>query len=321
MCFFAKTLNLPEKVAKEELAKARNFCREDLSDSDDSAWFGEIDDSSDISVSLDSRATSSTAGSKLDSNLRSPLPETQPSLNHKAPKKRKLEQADAGDDQARQTIMKFRKTRHAQKAKAQGSEASDRDQVMPVTQASTSSAKKPNLMMENEVSKPRKKRKRNKKVAKAQRRDEVIKQADLGFPTKTQDSPSNTRPTGREEKLNIDPSRSNETIEPRPENTSDKPVELSRDEGTVRSDQELRVNGVQQPPGMNEILKLQRKNAKKARRRGVREVNSVKIKHEAKPPVSQLSPDEKDPQAVTILRTEQDLHTPQDFHSPMIQCV
>ena len=116
MFVFAESLNLPEKVAKEEISKARKFCREDCSNSDDPAWFDEIDDSN-ISVSLGSRATSPIkpdttesqpshleslsidgehqsgklapgfSDSKVDSNLPSQLRESQTSPNKKASKK------------------------------------------------------------------------------------------------------------------------------------------------------------------------------------------------------------------------------------------
>lgn len=349
--FFAETLNLSEKVAKKELSKARKFCRENLSNSDDSAWFGEIDGSSEISVSLGSRpdgptkinSTNATPSllqslpidgerqpgkmplgfseSELDSKLRPRRPGSQTFSNDKASKKRKLEQADAGDHEPKQKTVKCDKTRRAKKAKLQVSEAGDRDQVQTITQASTFPAKRPAPMVESEVARPRKKRKRRKKAAKAQCSDEVISQPDLEVSKKVEDFPNNISTASREEPVNTYPPKSSETIEPGLENSSEAPAEFLNDEEATRSSQELRLDGAKQSLETNEILKLQPKEAKEARRRATPEGNSVREECDAKPPEFRSSPDGQDLQAKTTSQAEQDLHSPQDFHSPMIQSV
>ena len=351
VCFFAKSLNLPEKIAKEELSKARKFCREDLSNSDDSAWFDEIDDSSDISASFDSRAkilttiisTEAEPGflqslpargehrfgrphlgiddGNLDLSSQSPLPGTRISSNNKSSKKRKREKADADDYGAKQKFTKHGMTRHAKKAQLQTSEASDCDQAIEPLQGSTSSAKNPDPTIQNEVIKPTKKCKRRKKGVKAQHPEGEINQTDLDVSIRTENSQDHIPTADREEHRTIDPLRSSEMVEPETQNPSDSPVEFSNDKRAVHSSRELQLNGTQQSPERNEIFKLRRKEAKKARRRAAREVNSVQEECQDEPPEPKLSSDEKDLPAVTLSQTEQDPHTPQDFHSPMIQSV
>lgn len=355
MRFFAKTLRLPEKVAKEELSRARKFCREDFSDNDGSAWCDEIDDSSDVSGLHGSRATSPTimkssdpklslfqslpifgeihAGrlplgfgdSKLDPSLPGLLSGTQTSSHHKLSKKRDLEQVDADDHEAKQTVTKHGRSRHAKKAKLQASDAGNCDQVIITSHASTSSAKKPNSATEIEVPKPRKSRKRRKNGAKEQHPGEITNQKDLEVAKTSEDFPNNILTVRPEKHLNVDSSRSSEKAEPGPEKPSDKAADFFTDEGSDHLSQDPRLNGTQQPPGIDEIFKSQRKVAKKARRRAAwkanRKANPVKEERKAKPPESKLSLDEKNIQAITISETEQDPHSPQDFHSPMIQSV
>lgn len=367
VCFFAKTLNLSEKVAKEELSKARQFCREDWSDSDESAWFNEVDDSSDIPASRGSRATGLTiagsteaelsllqslpmdgknqrkdlppgfSNSRLGPNLRSPLPKERAVSKDRASKKRKLEQADAKHDEAKQTVTKSGSTRHAKKAKLQLSEAGDCENTIPATQASTSSIKTPNSTVENEVPKPRKKKPRKKEGAKTQRPEEIINQTSVEFSQGAQDSSNHTSPASTEEQPNTNTSRSSETVESEREKASDRIAEISNGEGATRSTQNPPPNEIKQSSRIDKSLKLGRKEAKKASRKEVKKamrkearqarqemargVGSVKEECKAKSSGAQLLSDDNDPQAITILEIEQDLHAPQDFHSPMIQSV
>lgn len=347
--FFAKTLNLSEKVAKEEISKARKFCREDWSNSDDdSAWLDEIDDSLKISVSPGSRATSPTkicptdaqpslsqslrtdredqsgekaqdfGESKLDPNLQSQLPGTQTSLIKKASKKRKLEQADEDDHEAKQTITKRDRTSHAKKARVQVSEAGDRDQVTTKTEASTSLVTKSSLTTKDEVPKSRRKQKRKKKGAEAQRAEELINQTDLEVSQGTEESPNNIHIAGQEEHFDIGLLRPKETVESGPENQIDEAAELCNDEEAVRSDREAQLNRTKESSTRKGILKLQQKRAKRAKRRAAQEIKVAKKQREAKPPEPQLSSDEKDSGNVDKLQAEQD-YSLQDFHTPMIQ--
>lgn len=346
---FAETLNLPEKVAKEEISKARKFCREDLSNCDDSAWFDEFDDSN-ISVSLGSRATSPTktnpndarpshlqllstdgeyqsgkmapgfSDSKLDSNLRSQLRETQTSPIEKASKKRTLEQTHDDDHDAKRTDAKRDRTGRAKKAKLQAPEPGDHEPATASRQDSTSIAKNPSATIEDQVPKPAKKRKQREKSAEVQRIEEVINQTDFELSQGPEESRNNVSIAGQEEQINLDPLRSRTTVKSGPEKSNDQLAEICNDEEADGSGQKVQSNGIKELSTKSGSLKSQRKTAKRAKRRAAQRIRMVKEEGKANPPEPKLSSDEKGPEQVENLPAEQD-HSPQDFHSPMIQSV
>lgn len=350
VCFFAKTLNLPVKVAREELSKARNFCQEDVSDSEDSAWLNEIDDSSDVSGSRGSRATcpatlnsneaklgllqflpnlgesqtgkqfQSQGDKNLDPSMLRLLSGAQHSSHGEGSKKRKLVQGDTDKHEAKQINTKRARTRPANKLRLEASTSGDRDHVTSPTQASTSS-KKPNLATKSEVPKPRNKRKRRKKFAKAH---EPGKAADVENNKNSkiiEGSPNNNLALGPEKAADINPPKRKEQIKPGSDKSSDIPTVSNHEEGSNHISQDPRMNKAQQPPGMDQDFKLRRKEAKKARRRATKEASMVNEERKAKASESKSSPDQDNLEEVTISNAEQDPHPSRDFHPPMIQSV
>lgn len=350
VCFFAKTLNLSEKVAREELSKARIFCREDVSDSEDSAWLNEIDDSSHVSGSRDSRATSpatlkfneatldprqflpnrgesqigkqfrSLGDKNTNPHLLTMLLGSQHSSQSEKSKKRKRAQGDTDKHEAKQINMKRARTRPAKKSSLEVSTSGDRDHVISPTQASTSS-QKPNSATENEVPKTRNKRKRRKKGAKAHQPGEAADLNDHKAPKRIEGSSDNILALGPEKAADINPQKRKEPIKPGSDISSNIPAASNNEEESNHISQDPRTDGAQQPPGMDQLFKLQRKEAKKARRRATRKASVVNEDCKANVSESKSSPHKNNLQEVNISQTEQDPHPPRDFHSPMIQSV
>ena len=200
------------------------------------------------------------------------------------------------------------------------STSGERDHVISPTQASTSS-KKPNSATENEVPKTRNKRKRRKKGAKAHQPGEAADPREHKASNIIEGSSDNILALGPEKAAEINPQKRKELIKPGFDISGNILAALNNEEGSNQISQDPRTDGAQQPPGMDQLFKLQRKEAKKARRRATRKASKVNEDCNPNASESKSSPHKDNLQKVNISPTEQDPHPPRDFHSPMIQSV
>lgn len=363
MYFFAKTLNLPEEVTKRELSRARKFCHEAGSDSDESAWANELDDSSDISGSNFSTATSSAnlngneamlkpfqslpslgqllAGDKtlglgsngLETGLFSVPSGKQSSLPKKVSKKRKLDESDVDGHEAKQRVSKRVKARRAKEAKLQDSNTRGLGQVISSPSVGPAT-EKPTSEVENESPKPfirkdSKRHKRRKKAAKTSPPMEVAEVKDVNS-IEGIDKPPSYDGTGKD--INRKAPKTSKKAKPEPETSSKKlgsnmdnktlskkPAADLDQETTSKLYQDIQRNGTRQPQATGPTFKSLRKAAKIARRRAAKQANMAKKEGQPKSSESESAPDKGNRTAATRSDSQQDSHSPQDFHSPMIQ--
>ena len=148
----------------------------------------------------------------------------------------------------------------------------------------------------------------------------MISQTNLEISQGPEESRNNVPIAGQQEQITLDPLKSRETIEPRPEGPNGQPAKVCNDEEAESSGQKAQLNGTKEPSTTNGSLKSQRRKARRAKHREAQGIKVVKEEGKANPAKPNLSFHEKGPEQVENLPAEQD-HSPQDFHSPMIQSV
>jgi hypothetical protein len=340
VCFFAKAMDLSEEMAKEELSKARKFCREEMSDSDDSAWLNEVDDSSDVSGSHGSRATNPAisnlteanlatlqsipllteiqgvnqllplAKNSLDSMLSSMLSGPHNSSHDRVTKKRKTDAIDVDDHEAKQVVTQRAQSRSTKRAKLRPSNVGDH--ILPIlpTKACDMATELTSGMAE-EGPKPLKTRNRRRKTFKAQHHVEAT---DSNYPEISQKDRDlrNDDPDAMQDKdVQFNIFKFSKKKRPVPEPPSDEAAANITYEApdTTSEDQQRTVR-------RKRVRRGKRKD-KTARRHAAMKAKSAENEMQATPP-EPASPGKENLSVVAMSEAEQDSCSPQDFHSPMI---
>jgi hypothetical protein len=357
VCFFAKTLNLPEEMAKKELSKARKFCYEAGSDSDDSAWANELDASHVSTATSPANLNGNEAnlnpsqslpilgqllagdqplglGSNgLNTGLLSLLSGTQSSSPSKVSKKRKLEGSDADDHEAKPVVPKRVKTRRVKKAKLQASTTRDFEHAIPSRPVSPTTEKPPSEVedgsLQHLIQKGSSPRKRGNAAVKTPHPVKGIELKD-GTNSKVIDNPS--LHVGPQKCVNLKTGKLSKKAKPKFETCGEKPdIPLDKEtpskklaagfdkETSSKPYQDPKRNGTQRPQSTSPTPKSRRREAKRVRQRPAKQASMAKNEVQAKAPKSESAPDEGNRTTATRSDNQQDPHSPQDFHSPMIQ--
>ena len=285
--FFAQLLNLPIQAAEEEITKARKLYRKDLSNSDDSALCDEID-SSKILVSPRSRPTSPRRINPTD---------TQPGLLRSLP----IDEVH----QPREMPLDFGNSKHDPNLRSK-KKASKKRQL---EQADEDDHQAKQTITECDRTKRAKKAK--SQVSEADHHDQFTKITQVSTSSgKISDLTAENEETkpdkkGRRRKKDAKAQRPEEVINKTDFEVSTRTEDFLNNIRTAGRQEQLSIN----PLRPRETLEP------------ATEVNSMNEECKAKPPESKLLPDKEDSQAITVSQAEEDSHSPQFFHSPMIQSV